>query len=420
MASRAAEEEEEASLTFQEIVLSPFRIIFSREVLRVVFNSAILLITGLVLLAAAATVYILFYNSYIPIQGFTRAVHLQFDPTNHHHPFGVVPIGHDVVTAQPYDVHVALNLPRTPENRGAGNFMLDLRLHGPSTSKVSAAVMEAVMGDAAPEVLAHARRPAILTYYTPTLESIRNAIRLPAYLSGWGRDAEVLKISLMEGVVFPRGWKNIPATARLELHSDTKLQVYAASLIFRARFGGLRYLMYNYRLTCFVLFTLVFWAAEVTAVIFFWAILSYLVFPSKSTGRAKIEAKEEDSESGIKAEPGGAAEEDLSEGLSETERTFPTYSRQPPLRYISPAVKEEAEKKDEHGELPAAAVEADDEDEDADFIADDPRPIRGLHSDSGLGTSMESSAARRESVRRRRSGGSGGSGGSGVTDFHDT
>ncbi|KAK4934056.1 hypothetical protein LTR28_010943, partial [Elasticomyces elasticus] len=43
---------------------------------------------------------------------------------------------------------------------------------------------------------------------------------------------------------------------------------------------------------------------------------------------------------------------------------------------------------------PLTQGEADDEDEDADFILD---------RDSGLGTSMESSSGRREILRRRRS-----------------
>lgn len=114
----------------------------------------------------------------------------------------------------------------------------------------------------------------------------------------------------------------------------------------------------------------------------------------------------------IKTEAGEEGEEELSEGLSDTERTFPTYSRQPPLRYSSPKVKEEKEEKGQIPDVPVAGVDADDEDEDADFLADEPAPLRGgLHSDSGLGTSLESSGPRREAVRRRRSGGG---------DFHET
>lgn len=118
--------------------------------------------------------------------------------------------------------------------------MLDLRLLAPGSGAVSAAVMEAVMGDAAPEVLVHARRPAILTYYSPIMEYVNKALQLPWYLLGWRKEAEVLRVDLLRDVEFPRGWRNIPATARLELSSDTKMQVYDATLIFSAQFRGLR------------------------------------------------------------------------------------------------------------------------------------------------------------------------------------
>jgi len=90
----------------------------------------------------------------------------------------------------------------------------------------------------------------------------------------------------------------------------------------------------------------------------------------------------------IKQEPDA---EDPKPVLSDTERTFPTLSGQQPLRYASPRIKQE----DEGSavvvpDTAVRAVEADDEDEDADFFLD-----------SGLGTSMESSASRRDSVRRR-------------------
>lgn len=118
--------------------------------------------------------------------------------------------------------------------------MLDLRLHAPGTGAVGAAVMDAVMGDSSPQLLAHSRRPAILTYYSSVMEQMRKATQLPWYLIGWRKEAETIKVDMMEGVEFARGWRNIPATARLELRSDTKLQVYEATIVFIARFRGLR------------------------------------------------------------------------------------------------------------------------------------------------------------------------------------
>ncbi len=89
--------------------------------------------------------------------------------------------------------------------------------------------------------------------------------------------------------------------------------------------------------------------------------------------------------------------------LSDTPRTFPTYGRQPPLRYV-PKVKEEDNEEsvlDEIADQPPAA-EADDEDEEEgeDF------PQRGGKTDSGIGTSF-SEAGERSGLARRRSKGKG-------------
>jgi seipin len=204
-------------------------------------NTLLGVLAAAVLLGTAAIAYIIFYYSYIPVRGFSRPVYLQFDPTHTHHPYGVVSIGRDIISSQPYDVHVLLNLPRTRGNRDAGNFMLDLRLLAPTTGKVGAVIKEAVMGDTSPEVLAHSRRPASLTYYSLGVEQLHKAAQLPWYLVGWRKEAELLKVDLMEGVEFARGWRNLPVRARLELSSDAKLQVYEATLVFTARFRGLRY-----------------------------------------------------------------------------------------------------------------------------------------------------------------------------------
>ncbi|KAH7045339.1 hypothetical protein B0J12DRAFT_155753 [Macrophomina phaseolina] len=165
--------------------------------------------------------------------------------------------------------------------------------------------------------------------------------------------------------------------------------------------------MYNYRLTAALVFTTAFWAVEMTCMILAWLALSN-VFAARP--RAKQEPKTED-ETDVKTE--GETETDLPE-LSDTPRTFPTYAGQPSLRYESPNVKSEEDEAsgDVLRDVPLAGAgtgqEADDEDEDADFVLD--TAARHMDRDSGLGTSMESGQERRESVRKRRSGFFGGSG----------
>lgn len=113
--------------------------------------------------------------------------------------------------------------------------------------------------------------------------------------------------------------------------------------------------------------------------------------------------------------------------ISDTSAAFPTFSKQPPLKYShSEQMKKEEDyddakikhEDDEDGaELFREGATADDErddydeDEDADFVLDSPNTglqslyDGGARSDSGLGTSLESSndAFARGDVRRRRS-----------------
>ena len=238
--------------------------------------------------------------------------------------------------------------------------------------------------------LAHSRRPAILPYRSMMVEYVCRLMELPFYLIGWRKEDEKLTVGLWESVVFPRGWRNVPSTMRLDIQSTHRMQIYAAKAIFRARFRGLRWLMYNHRIISAIVFITSFWLTELLFAGLAWAGLSFYMQPQQQRPQsdwareynARIEEEEREDAQETK--------------LSETERTFPSSSKQPALRYESPKIKQEED--DETVVLPEAsskAIEADDEDEDEDEDAD-------LVRDSGLGTSLESSAGRRDSIRRRR------------------
>ncbi len=103
---------------------------------------------------------------------------------------------------------------------------------------------------------------------------------------------------------------------------------------------------------------------------------------------------EETDASTVKAEGGEGTDVDEPD-LSDTPRTFPTYGRQAPLRFV-PKVKEEDSEEfimDETAIQPLTA-EADDEDEELEVY-------RGGR-DSGIGTSF-SEGGERSGVSRRRS-----------------
>ena len=305
-------------------------------------------------------------------------------------------MGRELVSGQPYDIKVILHMPRTPVNKEAGNFMVDLRLLSPL-----------LPGHAnEPTVtLARSRRPAILTYYSAAMEHVHNAAGLPLHLLGWWRESEVLEIGMMEGVEFDKGWRNLPNRARVELQSSIEegygnLQVYEAKLVFTAKLRGLRYIMYKYWFTSFVVLTFTFWVVEmsVAGIVFFAFTWLYV---QQGVEEEHLKRKEVIKREGSMART-GSSEEKL---FSDTERIFPSPgSREHPLRYTAPSPKrEETEIKLEPDEpLISPEVEADDEDEDADFVIEEVAGRRTY--DSGLGTSLESGAAtsgRRNGVRRR-------------------
>ena len=262
--------------------------------------------------------------------------------------------------------------------------MLDVALLAPGKS-----VLETVKDGLAPgqaveaaPVLARSRRPAILKYRSWAVESLYKFTELHWYLLGFRHEAENLNIEVFEGVKFDKGWRNVPGSLRLEVQSSTRMQIYSAKAMFRARFTGLRWLMYNHRVISACVFIGIFWTTEMIFAGLAWAALAIALTP------AEEDVKNED----VKAERIKAEDEDATPArLSDTERTFPTLSGQSPLRYKSPEVKQEdpGPARIIH-DVPATGVEADDEDEDPDFV------------DSGIGTSLESSSSRPGSVRKRR------------------
>jgi hypothetical protein len=384
-------------ITARDRALTPFHYAVSKPARRTYLSLSLFFLTSLILLCTAVIAYIAFYNSYIPNKGFTRPVYLQFDSVlsgSEHgpsRPWATVDLGGELISGQPYDISVVLHMPRSQRNKEAGNFMVDVKLLAPLLPHV----------ERPEETLVHSRRPAILTYYSNAMEHVHNAAGLPLHLLGVRKEEEVLVVPMMESVSFEKGWRNVPTRARVEIQSEGTLQVYDARLEVKAQLQGLRWIMYNYRLVSFVVLTFVFWCTEMGVAGGIYAGMLYL---RRETEAAEQVVKREEN-GRVKSERGTPGSSDV-QRFSDTERFYPSPggSRGHPLRY-TPTVKEpEPEVKLEPQEsVPPAGVEADDEDEDADFVIED---VGRRTYDSGLGTSMESSATtgRGQGVRRRRSG----------------
>lgn len=139
-----------------------------------------------------------------------------------------------LVGKQPYDVFVRLDLPRSPSNLAAGNFMLDLSLL--STAPVSPySATEEI------DRIAHSRRTALLTYTSPLTDNVMKAANVLWLMLGWKREAEQLHVPMMEGLDFGRSSSGIPKALRLEIQTLEKLMIYSARVEFIARFKGVRY-----------------------------------------------------------------------------------------------------------------------------------------------------------------------------------
>lgn len=285
--------------------------------------------------------------------------------------------------------------------------MLDLSLLSPSykpaaqDSSIPFANRAEIPADA---ILFSSRRPTILTYHSPLIRLSKQVTALPWYILGLRKDSETLVVEMVESVQFPRGWRNVPGSVYVEVQGRGQdIQIYDMQLKLRAKFWGLRWIMYNHRIFSFVVGTGAFWSAEVIVAVFTW-----LVWSSRSTAntpsKSAIKGEETDGSVAIKAEEEGETDEP---DLSDTPRNFPTYGRQVPLRY-EPKIKNEDDSEDfimDETAIQPLAAEADDESEEPMDIGGG---FRAGRSDSGIGTSFSESGSTRGSLGRRKSRGKNG------------
>ncbi|KAI4853641.1 hypothetical protein E4T44_00708 [Aureobasidium sp. EXF-8845] len=368
--------------------LLPLRIAVSKPAQRAYLTSVLFFSTCFFLLIVSIAAYLAFYWSYIPRIGFSRPIHLQFDSLESP-PWGVANLAPELVSLQPYDVKIQLRLPRTKTNTEIGNFMVETALFAPGEkgSVVDDSRIPVAKDPTATKVLASSRRTAILTYYSPVVDLARKATELHWLILGWRLEAETIEIPVFNGVSFAKGWRNVPDTMQIQVQSSARMQIYEANVIFKARFQGLRWIMYNHRITSAFVFIGAFWGTGVLFTAICWAVLSVWIFSSGDNTPVKTDT---DDHKRIKAED---TEDEEQSKLSDTERTYPSYSKGPAMRYTSATIKKEETEPEPFPSLLPTALEADDEDESDDFF------------DSGLGTSLESSTGHtssKEAVRKRK------------------
>ena len=215
---------------------------------------------------------------------------------------------------------------------------------------------------------------------------------------------------------FPRGARNVPTHARLELQSSATLQVYEAKLSFRAKFQGLRYLVYNYRILSFLVFTALFYIVSVMSLAVGWAVISQLwsrrgqavqkwIKQEGSAENVAIKREEAGKETRVKTEDdsGSSAQGGLSlDNVSDTPAQYPSGRGRPALSYQGRPDSSKGGEGEAVEDLrkPMGAGEAADDEDEGEMVEEE--DSRGRAHDSGIGTSMESEHAGL-GVRRRSS-----------------
>ncbi|KAI9792816.1 MAG: hypothetical protein M1816_001548 [Peltula sp. TS41687] len=402
-----------SEITPMDVAIEPFRIAMSKPAWRAYIGAILFTATSLTLLGCAFVSYGLFYTNYIPQINVERIVHLQFGTG---FPSGVAYLANNALVAkQPYDVLVHLDLPRSPSNLAAGNFMLDLSLLATPPSSPYSSTDEI-------DRIAHSRRTALLTYTSPLTDHVIKAANVLWLVMGWKREAEQLHVLMMEGVDFRRSQSGVPKALKLEIQTGERLMIYSARVEFIARFKGIRWMMYNHRILSLLVFSTLFYLTSLISAAGAWALfLAYSSRQHRAPMKAKSAAIETNTESETASDVGRRSgskqdreleqeeDEDVdSFDISDTPRTFPTSSRQPRLRYLpTPRITPEVEQEQEENssrpsvETQPSALDADDEDEMLEGAAAR-RP--GWRTDSGIGTSLEEGEAsdRAAAARRRR------------------
>lgn len=318
-------------------------------------------------------------------------------------PYGIVSLDKaNLKDYQEYDISVTLNLPRSPANLGRGNFMLALHL----LDNMSPSILPKITPLLVPgpqsalegrNVLHTSTRPAIVPYTDPLVSLASRLLFLAYHVFVPHSETTKLVVPMVERLEFRPG-KMSPTSLVLDVQAGQTLQVYSVFVTITAQLHGLRWFMHTYWITSFVLFTTLFWLCELffagVAVLF----LS-LLFGGSNSKSSKIVKKEGDNggQPAIKQEGEGTA----GKTLEDIPMTFPTSSRQPPLRYDpEPSVSGATPQ----AEVPPAAAggEADDEDDEEE----EEEGYETRFHDSGIGTSY-SERDGPGSLRRRTSRGRG-------------
>ncbi|XP_052517774.1 seipin isoform X2 [Budorcas taxicolor] len=198
--------------------------------------------TILLLLWVSVFLYGSFYYSYMPTVSHLSPVHFHYrtdceSSTSLLCSFPVANVtlakgGRDRVLmyGQPYRVTLELELPESPVNQDLGMFLVTISCY--------------TRGG---RIISTSSRSVMLHYRSSLLQMLDTLVFSSLLLFGFAEQKQLLEVEL-----YPEYRENsyVPTTgAIIEIHSK-RIQMYGAYLRIHAHFTGLRYLLYNFPMTC--------------------------------------------------------------------------------------------------------------------------------------------------------------------------
>ncbi|XP_035885499.1 seipin isoform X3 [Phyllostomus discolor] len=209
---------------------------------KLLLQFGVLFCTILLLLWVSVFLYGSFYYSYMPTVSHLSPVHFYYrtdcDPSASllcSFPIANVSLakgGRDRVLmyGQPYRVTLELELPESPVNQGLGMFLVTISCY--------------TRGG---RIISTSSRSVMLHYRSDLLQMLDTLVFSSLLLFGFAEQKQLLEVEL-----YPEYRENsyVPTTgAIIEVHSK-RIQLYGAYLRIHAHFSGLRYLLYNFPMTC--------------------------------------------------------------------------------------------------------------------------------------------------------------------------
>ncbi|XP_036851140.1 seipin isoform X3 [Manis javanica] len=209
---------------------------------KLLLQFGVLFCTILLLLWVSVFLYGSFYYSYMPTISHLSPVHFYYrtDCDSSASLLCSFPVanvslakgGRDRVLmyGQPYRVTLELELPESPVNQDLGMFLVTISCY--------------TRGG---RIISTSSRSAMLHYRSDLLQMLDTLVFSSLLLFGFAEQKQLLEVEL-----YPEYRENsyVPTTgAVIEIHSK-RVQMYGAYLRIHAHFTGLRYLLYNFPMTC--------------------------------------------------------------------------------------------------------------------------------------------------------------------------